>query len=202
MPAERPTQSVDPAESPAHIFGSPSDEMLSWVAHLTTEAHHGVGHLLGRRDRLLASALLDALVALMDHFTPARGSGALARTCISGIAWIVDGRALQIETFAARRGNVFDHVLRSGCCFLRTHLGTIRDVVFGTLDDPPQTRVRLLAERFQDDAGVSPWEAHGVATLSLVLIAVATANDLVALSDEQVIEAIVDRCTRDGTDQL
>lgn len=182
-------------EAPSHIFGSPSDEMLSWVAHLATEAHCDVNQFQLGQDRLLASALLDALVGLMDYFTPDRASPALARTCVSGIAWIVDGRALQQETFEAKRGRSFEPVLRAGCRFLGSHLDDIREVVFQGESASHQERVDRLASHFSELPGLDSWGARGIATLTLVLLANATGNNLIGVSDTQIIEAIIDRCT-------
>ncbi|MAE95899.1 MAG: hypothetical protein CL910_14675 [Deltaproteobacteria bacterium] len=180
------------------IFGSPPDEMLSWVAHLATEAHHDVATLAPGRDRLLADALLDALKNLMDHFTPGRSSNTVVRACVSGIAWIVDGRALQVETFASLRGGAFDHVLRSCCCFLRSHLAEIRGVVFSVHAESPQGRAERLAELFRKEFELPDWEAHGIATLTLVLLSSVTDNALVGMDDDEVIENIVTRCLQDA----
>lgn len=186
--------STPTSEIPSHIFGSPSDEMLSWVAHLATEAHCDVDQFQLGQDRLLASALLDALVGLMDYFTPDRVSPALARTCISGIAWIVDGQTLQQETFHAKRGRAFEPVLRAGCRFLRAHLDDIREEIFHAESASHQDRVQRLATRFGELPELDSWGARGIATLTLVLLANATGNTLIGFSDSQIMEAIVDRC--------
>jgi len=165
--------------------------MLSWVSHLANEMHLRAPPSPGDQDRLLAAALLDALVSLSDPASVKRGRRGLSRTCVSGIGWIVDGAALRVGTFASTRGSAFDQVLRSCCSFLRLHLGTMREVIFQSNSECPQDRVQPLAEHLIAELDLGVWEGHGVATLSLVLLAISTSNDLIALSDEQVIEAIV-----------
>ncbi len=183
-----------PYAGPAHIFGASSDQMLSWVSHLVTEMQLHEADEKEAGDDLLSAALLDALVALTDPASSRRGRRGLSRTCVSGIGWMVDGRALRVETFARARGRAFDQVLRSCCAFLRLHLGTMREIIFQSSSDCPQDRVDPLAEHLRRDLGFGEWEASGVATLSLVLLAISTSNDLIALSDEQVIEAIINGC--------
>lgn len=183
-----------PYAGPAHIFGASSDQMLSWVSHLATEMQLRPAPEVESGDGLLAAALLDALVALTDPASTRRGRRGLSRTCVSGIGWMVDGRALRVETFASTRGRAFDQVLRSCCAFLRLHLGTMREVIFQSSSECPQDRVQPLADHLRRDLGTGEWEASGVATLSLVLLSISTSNDLIALSDEQVIEAIINGC--------